>query len=173
MSALGQKQTFAVQKVMSALPPTADICTAPADVCFVPIADITLSAMFQFEFALIAGSLLRVYVEHLPHRFRQWRSPRRSVAAGCWAGRRQGILFHARFVGDDKRPVLHRSFGNDDFGGGFVKPLVSRFWFTSGHSAMSEVSPLYSRKRISVVRAEQFIDILLGGHVSAGWTTVQ
>ena len=40
MSALGQKQTFAVQNVMSALPPTADMCSAQADVRFVPIADI-------------------------------------------------------------------------------------------------------------------------------------
>ena len=30
MSALGQKQTFAVQKVMSALPPKADMCGALA-----------------------------------------------------------------------------------------------------------------------------------------------
>ena len=40
MSALGQKQTFAVQKVMSALPPKADMCGALAHVRFVPIADI-------------------------------------------------------------------------------------------------------------------------------------
>jgi hypothetical protein len=40
MSALGQKQTYAVQNVMSALPPIADICSAQADVRFVPIADI-------------------------------------------------------------------------------------------------------------------------------------
>ena len=40
MSALGQKQTFAVQKGMSALPPKADMCGALADVRFVPIADI-------------------------------------------------------------------------------------------------------------------------------------
>ena len=48
MSALGQKQTFAVQTVMSALPPTADMCGATRDVRFVPIADIysiTSSAM--------------------------------------------------------------------------------------------------------------------------------
>ena len=42
MSALGQKQTFAVQKGMPALPPIADICSAQADVRFVPIADIRL-----------------------------------------------------------------------------------------------------------------------------------
>ena len=30
MSALGQKQTFAMQNVMSALPPIADICSAQA-----------------------------------------------------------------------------------------------------------------------------------------------
>ena len=40
MSALGQKQTCAVQKGMSALPPIADMCSATDDVRFVPIADI-------------------------------------------------------------------------------------------------------------------------------------
>ena len=40
MSALGQKQTFAPQKVMSALPPKADMCSALGDVRFVPKADI-------------------------------------------------------------------------------------------------------------------------------------
>jgi hypothetical protein len=39
MSALGHKQTFAVQNVMSALPPIADMCSALAHVCFVPEAD--------------------------------------------------------------------------------------------------------------------------------------
>jgi len=42
MSALGQKQTFAVQKRMSALPPKADMCGATRDVRFVPIADIVV-----------------------------------------------------------------------------------------------------------------------------------
>ena len=40
MSVLGQKRTFAVQNVMSALPPKADICSALVHVRFVPIADI-------------------------------------------------------------------------------------------------------------------------------------
>jgi hypothetical protein len=40
MSALGQKQTFALQNGMSALPPIADMCGAKRDVRFVPIADI-------------------------------------------------------------------------------------------------------------------------------------
>ena len=40
MSALGHKQTFAVQTVMSALPPKADMCGAPWNVRYVPIADI-------------------------------------------------------------------------------------------------------------------------------------
>ena len=39
MSALGQKQTFAVQKNMSALLPKVDMCGALAHVCFVPKAD--------------------------------------------------------------------------------------------------------------------------------------
>ena len=42
MSALGQKQTFAVQNVMSALTPKADVCGATRYVRFVPIADISL-----------------------------------------------------------------------------------------------------------------------------------
>ena len=33
MSALGQKQTCAVQHFMSALPPKADMCVANTDVC--------------------------------------------------------------------------------------------------------------------------------------------
>ena len=40
MSALGQKQTFAPQKAMSALHPKADICSAVADVRYGPKADI-------------------------------------------------------------------------------------------------------------------------------------
>jgi len=40
MSALGQKPTCAPQKVMSALPPKADMCSATANVCFGPKADI-------------------------------------------------------------------------------------------------------------------------------------
>jgi hypothetical protein len=34
MSALGQKQTFAPQKVMSALHPKADMCDAKRNICF-------------------------------------------------------------------------------------------------------------------------------------------
>jgi hypothetical protein len=40
MSALGQKQTFAMQEGMSALPSKADIGAAQINVRFVPIADI-------------------------------------------------------------------------------------------------------------------------------------
>ena len=40
MSALGQKQTFAMHKPMSALPPEADMCSATWYVRFVPKADI-------------------------------------------------------------------------------------------------------------------------------------
>src|ERR1044071_7222914 len=39
MSALGDKQTFAVSQAMSALPPIADMCSALDDVCFGPKAD--------------------------------------------------------------------------------------------------------------------------------------
>jgi hypothetical protein len=40
MSALGQKQTWRFETVMSALPPKADITAAQTNVCFVPLADI-------------------------------------------------------------------------------------------------------------------------------------
>jgi hypothetical protein len=39
MSALGQKQTFALHHPMSALPPKADMCDAAKDVRFGPKAD--------------------------------------------------------------------------------------------------------------------------------------
>jgi hypothetical protein len=45
MSAFGQKQTFAAQNGMSALPPIADMCSATRYVRFVPIADI--AALFD------------------------------------------------------------------------------------------------------------------------------
>jgi len=41
MSALGQKQTCAAHKLMSALPPKADMCGATRDVRFGPEADMT------------------------------------------------------------------------------------------------------------------------------------
>src|SRR5215471_6510262 len=46
MSALGHKRTFAPHQPMSALPPKADTCSALADVCFGPIADIS-ERLFQ------------------------------------------------------------------------------------------------------------------------------
>ena len=49
MSALGQKQTCAAQKVMSALPPKADMCCALVDVRFVPIADIAPAARSKIK----------------------------------------------------------------------------------------------------------------------------
>ena len=58
MSALGQKQTFAVQNAMSALTPKADVCSATRYVRFVPIADINQnSAPFIIESG--TGSELR------------------------------------------------------------------------------------------------------------------
>src|SRR5580765_4977355 len=49
MSALGQKQTCAAQKVMSALPPKADMCCTLVDVRFVPIADIAPAARSKIK----------------------------------------------------------------------------------------------------------------------------
>ena len=42
MCALGQKQTYAVQRAMSALPPKADMCGATTDVRFGPKADVAM-----------------------------------------------------------------------------------------------------------------------------------
>jgi len=55
MSALGQKQTYALHQPMSALPPKADMCGALADVCFGPKADIS-----QISFDNLVGSLLEM-----------------------------------------------------------------------------------------------------------------
>jgi len=49
MSALGQKQTFALQNGMSALPPKADIPSAERNVCFVPIEDSCTAAKKLFD----------------------------------------------------------------------------------------------------------------------------
>ena len=43
MSALGHERTFAPQKVMSALPPKADMCGATAHVCYGPEADMSIT----------------------------------------------------------------------------------------------------------------------------------
>jgi hypothetical protein len=58
MSALGQKQTFAVQKGMSALPPKADIGSAQINVRFVPIADIS-PIMLKLVLARSAAATLQ------------------------------------------------------------------------------------------------------------------
>jgi hypothetical protein len=59
MSALGQKQTFALQNLMSALAPTADICSATAHVCFGPIAD---NSHFQLSAERLAMMLTTLNV---------------------------------------------------------------------------------------------------------------
>src|SRR5215510_6311227 len=59
MSALGQQQTCAPQKVMSALPPKADMCGALGHVCFGPkadIADFVFPVLQVRQQALSAGS---------------------------------------------------------------------------------------------------------------------
>ena len=54
MSALGQKQTCAAKKGMSALPPIADMCSALGDVRFVPIADIPPARPVPEQFILVS-----------------------------------------------------------------------------------------------------------------------
>jgi hypothetical protein len=58
MSAFGQKATCAPQKVMSALPPKADMCGATRDVRFGPKADSRIAVSLFNQFI---GALLKRY----------------------------------------------------------------------------------------------------------------
>jgi hypothetical protein len=55
MSALGQKQTFALQKAMSALLPKADMCGATAHVRIGPIADMQRSKNDRYGLSRITA----------------------------------------------------------------------------------------------------------------------
>jgi hypothetical protein len=57
MSALGQKQTYAPQNVMSALPPKADMCGAARDVCFGPKADSCSAAKNDHHYSMISSAV--------------------------------------------------------------------------------------------------------------------
>ena len=59
MSALGQKQAFAVPKRMSALPPKADICSAAAYARFGPKADIASYSMISLARERSEGGTVR------------------------------------------------------------------------------------------------------------------
>jgi hypothetical protein len=59
MSALGQKQTYALQQAMSALPPKADMCGALAHVRFGPKADMTPLIRSPRQRGLAAGGTAR------------------------------------------------------------------------------------------------------------------
>jgi hypothetical protein len=56
MSALGQKQTYAMQKAMSALPPIADIRRQVFDVCFVPKA-VSCSAANKYLYSITSSAV--------------------------------------------------------------------------------------------------------------------
>ena len=58
MSALGHKQTYAVQNVMSALPPKADMCGATKDVRFGPKADIVATSTLDTHCECHTGEAL-------------------------------------------------------------------------------------------------------------------
>ena len=74
MSALGHKRTFAMQKVMSALPPKADMCSALAYVRFVPKAD---TSVFRGK----SGTLCESFAVHLGFSFRRFGGAHR--CPGC------------------------------------------------------------------------------------------
>ena len=62
MSALGQKRTCAAHKLMSALTPKADMCSALADVLYGPKADIgpmpDIAAIYPSARASTAGGIV-------------------------------------------------------------------------------------------------------------------
>ena len=61
MSALGQKQTFALRNAMSALPLKADMCSALGDVRFVPIADISKHCVKDYARACSSTATFSTY----------------------------------------------------------------------------------------------------------------
>jgi hypothetical protein len=85
MSALGQKQTCAPQKVMSALPPKADICSALVDVCFGPEADIVSYSITSLARARSEGGTVR------PSAFAVFRLIASSYLFGACTGRSAGF----------------------------------------------------------------------------------
>jgi hypothetical protein len=64
MSALGQKQTCAVQKGMSALPPKADMCSALFNVGFGPEADIGSFQLLDFNRKKVLYLLCKTHLWH-------------------------------------------------------------------------------------------------------------
>ena len=85
MSALGQKRTCAMQNVMSAFPPIADMCSAQADVRFVPIADIAAHS-------IISSASARIDVGNtIPKLFAVFRLITSSNFVGSSAGSSAGL----------------------------------------------------------------------------------
>ena len=97
MSALGQKQTCAAQKVMSALPPKADMCGANRDVRFVPIADSCTAVNLQRDVAGPARS--GHYRQACEYRLTEWRSSRTARPRRCRGDRFDCIRRRARARG--------------------------------------------------------------------------
>ena len=65
MSALGHKATCAPQKIMSALPPKADMCLAVAYVCFGPIADIPQLPKWKDHLAVVSPKCVQMCVSRV------------------------------------------------------------------------------------------------------------
>ena len=85
MSALGQKRTCAAQKVMSALPPKADMCGATKDVRYVPKADIALYSITSLARASTDGGTVR------PSALAVFRLITSSYLVGACTGRSAGF----------------------------------------------------------------------------------
>src|SRR5262249_56777203 len=85
MSALGQKPTYAVQKVMSALPPKADMCSTVADVRYGPKADIAPYSITSSAVASRAEGIVT------PSAFAVLRLMTSSNLVGCCTGSSPGF----------------------------------------------------------------------------------
>ena len=83
MSALGQKRTFAMREMMSALTPKADMCSAQADVRFVPQADMTSSSYSMISRLIAAPRSRKAHGRKLAHWKGNMAQARTPAALGC------------------------------------------------------------------------------------------
>ena len=100
MSALGQKQTFAPQNVMSALHPKADMCGALADVGFGPEADMCSARLVSAK-----GQRRKSFQGLLGWQIGHWRSRYRVFDH---RGGRRGLRLDPDIIGEAK-PTAARS----------------------------------------------------------------